>query len=276
MKLYNAAIEPLATKYSGNTIGLHVFLRDIQERAREYGWDEILTIPIMDPAGEPAIRNLIKQYGLITLADIRSHATIYENQAGRNAQNASQMYTFLYKSLSEEAKLMVLMDYHDYTLVTEDGNQVSNGPAFLKVIIRNTTVDTRSTVFHIRDNLNRLTSYIADEATYDIERFNQYVTSQMEQLSARGEVSSDLLVNVFAAYLTVPDRKFVEYVEKQKDKYDERYDGEKAHATCAHQVHGPQAGSPVAGPIARGRTNHRTHSEVQPPQEHLSEQTSHF
>jgi hypothetical protein len=118
---------------------------------------------------------------------------------------------------------MVLSDFADYTIITAEGMQVCNGPCFLKVIIRNTTVDTRSTVFHIRENLNHLEGKML-EVSYDIEAFNIYVTGQVEQLAARGENSSDLLINLFAAFMAVPDKKFVEYIEKQKDKYDEGED----------------------------------------------------
>ena len=62
--------------------------------------------------------------------------------------------------------------------------QICNGPCFLKVIIRNTTVDTRSTVFHIRENLSNLEAKML-EVRYNIDAFNQYVTSQVEQLAAR-------------------------------------------------------------------------------------------
>jgi hypothetical protein len=132
------------------------------------------------------------------------------------------MYNFIYSSITDEAKLMVLSDFADYTLMI-NGIQITNGPCFLKVLIRNTTVDTRSTVYHLRENLNHLENFMV-EITYDIDQFNLYVTNQVEQLAARGESSSDLLVNLFAAYLAVPDRKFVEYVEKQKDKYDKGED----------------------------------------------------
>jgi hypothetical protein len=81
------------------------------------------------------------------------------------------MYNFLYTSLTDEAKLMVLSDYSDYLIIAADGSQICNGPCFFKVIIRNTTVDTRSTVFHIRENLNHLKAKIL-EISYDIEAFN--------------------------------------------------------------------------------------------------------
>jgi hypothetical protein len=97
--------------------------------------------------------------------------------------------------------------------MTPGGIQIGNGPSFLKVIVRNTTVDTRSTVFHIQENLNHLPSKML-ELSYDIEAFNLYVTSQVDQLSARGEVSSDLVIQLFLAFKAVPDKKFNDYIEK--------------------------------------------------------------
>jgi hypothetical protein len=76
------------------------------------------------------------------------------------------------------------------------------------------------------------------EITYNIDNFNLYVTTQVEQLAARGESSSDLLINLFAAYLSVPDRKFVEYVEKQKNKFDE---GRTYHQSCSCRLHLPSS-----------------------------------
>jgi predicted RNA-binding protein YlxR (DUF448 family) len=219
MKIYNAAVAALTPKYDGNALGLHIFLKKVKERGHDFGWRAILDIPKADGT----IKNLIDQYGLIELEEIQAHAMIYENEGGRNGQNASQMYTFLFESLTDEAKLMVLSDAEDYTIDTDGTTSISNGPCFLKVIIRNTTVDTRSTIFHIRENLNHLEAKIL-EVSYDIEVFNLYVTSQIEQLAARGESSSDILINVFTAYLAVPDKKFVEYVEKQKDRFDEGED----------------------------------------------------
>ena len=180
MKIYNAAVAALPSKYTGNTIDMHVFLKNVKKRAQSFGWREILDIPTAD-----GIKDLIDLYGLIELGDVKAHAMTYENEGGRNAQNASQMYEFLYNSLTKEAKLMVLSDYSDYTIVNEDGVHINNGSTFLKVIIRNTTVDTRSTVCHLRENMKHLEVKMIDLG-YDIDQFNQYVTSQIEQLAARG------------------------------------------------------------------------------------------
>lgn len=218
MKIYHAATAAMSIKYSGKAIDMHIFLKSVKARGDTYGWENIFTVPT-----EGGNKNLTDQYGLVSLEEIRAHALDYENARDRNAQNSSQMYEFLLASLTAEALAMVLSDYSDYTILTEDGTQVTNGPCFLKVIIRNTTVDTRSTIFHIRENLNHLAAKML-EVSYNIEEFNLYVTNQVEQLAARGAQSSDLLINLFEAYLAVPDRKFVDYIEKQKDKFDEGED----------------------------------------------------
>jgi hypothetical protein len=69
--------------------------------------------------------------------------------------------------------------------------------------------------------------------TYNIELFNQYAKGQTEALSARGETSSDLLINLFSAYGAVLDKKFVEQIERQKDKFD---DGEDIMVKTLMQV----------------------------------------
>ena len=193
---------------------MHVFLKNIKERAQHFRGINIVNIPKGDET-----KHLIDQYGLLDLKDIKAHALTNKNESGRDAQNASQMYNFLYSSLSEEAKLMVMSNFLDYAITTTDRTQVSNGPCFLKVITSNTSVNTRSTVFHIQENLNHLEAKIL-ELSYNIEAFNLCVTSQVDQPAAGRETSSDLLINVFEAYIAVPDKKFIEYVEKQNDKFD--------------------------------------------------------
>ena len=99
-------------------------MKNVKERGQLFGWQSILN----EPKGD-STKNLIDKYCLVELEDIKAHALIYENEAGRNAQNASQMYTFLSASLTDEAKAMVLCDFADYTIVMDDGTaQVTNGP----------------------------------------------------------------------------------------------------------------------------------------------------
>jgi hypothetical protein len=56
---------------------------------------------------------------------------------------------------------------------------------------------------------------------YDISKISHYVKLQREALLARGDVSTDLLVNTFTAFFDVPDLAFKTYIDQIKDLYDE-------------------------------------------------------
>ena len=81
-------------------------------------------------------------------------------------------------------------------------------------------IDTRSAASHLRETLSRLDKYIVT-VDYNIETFNQYVAAQRSALLGRGETSNDLLVNFFKTYLLVPDVTFTNYIQNQKDDYDD-------------------------------------------------------
>jgi hypothetical protein len=55
----------------------------------------------------------------------------------------------------------------------------------------------------------------------DIEKFNLYVDSQVASLAARGESTQDLLPNLFKGYKAASDKKFVAYIEKKEEDYDD-------------------------------------------------------
>jgi hypothetical protein len=44
MKIYNAAVAALSTKYSGNTNDMHIFLKKEKERGQTFGWQAILNV----------------------------------------------------------------------------------------------------------------------------------------------------------------------------------------------------------------------------------------
>jgi hypothetical protein len=58
----------------------------------------------------------------------------------------------------------------------------------------------------------------------NIELFNQHVKVNRDGLTARGESSVDLTINLFKAYICVTDRDFVRYMRNKKDDYDDGED----------------------------------------------------
>jgi hypothetical protein len=59
------------------------------------------------------------------------------------------------------------------------------------------------------------------ELDSDVESFNFYVKAQIKSLSARGETSSDLLVNLFKGYKAANDVEFLDFIWRKENAYEE-------------------------------------------------------
>ena len=129
------------------------------------------------------------------------------------------MYTLLYESLDAQARMRMSMQEEQYN-ITVGYTSCYSGPLYLKVPVGIAHIDTRSTESHLRETMSSLEKCIVI-FDYNIETFNQYVAAQRSALLARGETSNDLLVNLFKAYLIFPDMTFTNYIQKQKDNYDD-------------------------------------------------------
>ena len=216
MKLYKSATEKLNHTFDGETGSLRLFLQALQQRADAFGWASILTVPDDQNIG----RNLITEYGRVSMANVVAHAAAHVHTHTRDAQNSAQLFTCIYDSLSLEALLKVSTDSAAYRLVspTDHTFVVASGAAFLKLLITRCTVDTRSTVATIRRTLSALDQYMLS-VNCDIEKFNLHVRVQRDALMSRGETSSDLLTNLFTAYEAVEDKVFHDYMVGQQDQY---------------------------------------------------------
>jgi hypothetical protein len=113
-------------------------------------------------------------------------------------------------------------DYHLPELVATKG-RVPVGPLLLKLIISKAHVDSRATVSFIRTSLTLLDAKMI-ELESNIETFNQYVKAQIKNLSARGETSSDLLINLFKGYRAANDVEFADFIRRKINLYEEGED----------------------------------------------------
>ena len=146
---------------------------------------------------------------------IQEDAAIYIDTESRRAQNSNQMYVCIMGSLTDAGRAKLLTRTNLYTR-----NNVSSGPLLFKVLMMMATVDTVATISHIRLSLSNLDNYMTTVKD-DIEKFNQYVRQQRQDLLARGQRSDDLFVNLFKGYLNCSDRNFTEYILRKKDIYEE-------------------------------------------------------
>jgi len=119
------------------------------------------------------------------------------------------------KSLSKTGREKITVWREQYHV-----GSTPSGALLLKIIIHKSHSDTQAQTAYIRHQLSSLDVYMESIGS-DIEKFNIHVKTLVQQLNARGETTQDLLVNLFKGYKAAADSKFVEYVEKWEDEYED-------------------------------------------------------
>ena len=217
-KLYASATKELQNdKFDLESEGLVPFLTKLEARQKEQGWDYIMEIPSDSNYPHDNLKNLIEAYGERSMEQVQEHALTYITNPSRCAQESFALYNCLMNSLSIEGTSKVSIWKDQYTI-----NNISSGPCLLKVIIRESSIDTNATTRHIRQKLSSLEKYMPTIG-HDITKFNMYVKDLLRQLTARGETTQDLLVNLFKGYAATSDQVFVRYIEKKEEEYDDGY-----------------------------------------------------
>jgi hypothetical protein len=97
---------------------------------------------------------------------------------------------------------------------------LSSGNLLLKIIIRESQLDTNATTSSIRTKLASLDLYIVTIGC-NITKFNGHVKLLTDQLSARGQTTNDLLVFLFKGHGAVPDMEFKNYIQRKKENHKE-------------------------------------------------------
>ena len=217
IKIWQEATRKFAEEpFDCNAWGLRDFLQLVRDRSSNSGWhDSILTIP--EDVADPLLNlsDFLEHYGEISIEHLRDHAATYVGTPTRAAQDSVQLATSLINSLSREGRNKVTIHRDEYTI---NGQIV--GILVLKIIIRESYIDTNATTTHIRSKLSSLDDYLPSVG-HDIGKMNLYVLNLIEALTARGETSNDILSNLFKGYKAAKDHTFVRYIEKKEDAYEE-------------------------------------------------------
>lgn len=218
-QIYKEGIERLScNKFDCQASNLKVFLQCLKDKACRCGWQDILNIPRDLAQPNDDLLDLIDHYGEIELTHLKRHVTTYLTGQTRAAQEESLLYSCLTASLNQDALTKVSTWESDYKI-----GGLPSGTLYLKVILRETHIDTRGTVLNIRDQLSKLDSYIPT-INHDITKFNEHVMDLHKGLLARGKKTEDLLSNIFKAYRVVADADFRDWVKQKKNAYDEGED----------------------------------------------------
>jgi hypothetical protein len=213
IKVYNASTEALEPRFDGASGKIFGFLKQVQSAIVERGWTEINTVPKPDGTTELWIPN----YASHSMASLRTHVLTYVNGQTRQAQDSFAMYTMLQKSLEPSYFATVATAANEEMYMV---NGMGAGVLFLKAIIMDVHHDLKGKASTIRQRLMDLPTYMM-EIKFDIKAFNEHVTSQMAELDARGEQSTDLIEYLWRAYMVVPDSNFTKYISNKKDDHDE-------------------------------------------------------
>jgi hypothetical protein len=227
-KHFKGATEPLNKQPFDFTDSsdLQVFLDLVLKKSQVWGWNTIFTIPVTNPlTGITTNHNLLDEYGLIPLASVRAHTITYYANQSKQAQDSFMACQCLLSSLTLEFLKLITSessDYHLPSIVAAQG-PVPAGPLLLKLIISQAHVDSRATVSHIRTSLTLLDAKMV-ELDSNVETFNQYVKAQIKNLLARGETSSDLLINLFKGYKVANDVEFLDFIRRKENSYEEGED----------------------------------------------------
>ena len=215
---------------------MHHFLKTFCQRANEYGWDNDVTGVLMipddhqDPDSE--LRYLPTHYGEISLEAITRFEKSYLGSAQRSAQDSYMIHKCLMNSLSKEGKMKVESWESEYLVTNDEGTMVPSGNLLLKVIIRESHLDTNATTQSIRMKLSNLDEYIV-KIESNITKFNGYVKLLVNNLAARGQRTEDLLSHLFKGYQAASDKVFVRYINEKMERYEE---GEDIHSDTLMQL----------------------------------------
>ena len=214
-KLFKNATEPLSIEFDCTSENLQLFLDQLRDRAIIYDWLDILLIT--REGDEAQTKDLIESYGEISYVEVKTHAMSYVNTETREAQNSIMLYHCIMNSLSKDAQRQVRTRGKTYPFMI--GGKGS-GTLLLKVVVMVSHIDTRATISWVRTKMSSLDKYMS-ECDSDINKFNEYVIELVNKLQARGEVTQDLLINLFKGYKACRDHEFVEYIKKKEDLYEE-------------------------------------------------------
>ena len=195
--------------------GLHGFLKEVEGRASHFGWhDAILEIPnnITNPLG--GTKNLLMDYGELSLEHLHAWETTYLHGISLAAQDTAHLHLCLMNSLTQAGKDKVRLLSDQLIL-----NGRESGILLLKIIITESHLDTNATTNSIRTQLSNLDEYITT-IECDIIKFNKHVKRLLEQLDPRGGETHDLLTNLFKAYISIKDTHFMDYINEKLSRYE--------------------------------------------------------
>ncbi|NER25785.1 MAG: hypothetical protein F6J96_34850 [Symploca sp. SIO1C2] len=227
---YKTATQPLLGEdlFDVEPGNFQAFMNRLSDRADSIGFTKSNGIAIVKVGGKDV--NVIADYGAASYDEIATHEKALLTKNDRKTQDSKMLHDLLVNSLSTEGykRIQVWRDQYIFVLTDSSTPPVERkyyaGLCLLKVIVRESYLDSNATVTQLKLQLGQLHVYIEENGS-DIVAFNAHVKAIIDGLSARGESSSDLLPNLFKGYKRVSDKGFRSYITAIENNHD---DGTKA------------------------------------------------
>jgi hypothetical protein len=221
-KIFTSATAKLETVFSLDKPNIAVLLAELGDRANSAAWQKTIEVVIgataattTQPANPGTTLHLTKDYGQVTLEQVRNTAEGHRLALGRYAQNDFQIYVCLSASVDENTKATMLHEKANYMIGTQ-----GSGMLYFKLLMNKAEVNTRAKAAHIRDMLNSLDIYMTTTAESNIAKFNAHVKTQLTSLTARGETTQDLLNNLFKGYAKADCEEFREIIKQTRRDWE--------------------------------------------------------
>ena len=202
--------------------GFYQFMKNLKIRASMFGWSALDGILNVAPNSDQPNRKkqMLEDYGVFSYERIVKHEKSYIFEKTRASQDNIMLFTCLMSSVSMSGRAKLTIHDSQYMIGTPP---TESGLCLLKILIKESHLDSNATSSMIRTKLTNLDEYL-DEVENDIVQFNHYVQMLMDSLTARGETTQDLMTNLFKAYAACSDTTFVRYISDIQTKWEEGED----------------------------------------------------
>jgi hypothetical protein len=224
-KHHEMATKPLFPKdekFDVEPAKFQTFMHMLASRAKDLGFIQqgrIGMVPqdLIQP--NAPLSNIFEDYGTRSLEQVRAHEETYIAVQNRNAQDSKILFDLLMLSISTQGHERITIWREQYILSIA-GNEYEAGVCLLKVIVRESSLDSNATVSAIRYELSSLDSYISEHGS-DILAFNRHVKDLTDGLNARGATTEDLLINLFKGYKACKDQAFLTYITQIENQHED-------------------------------------------------------
>jgi hypothetical protein len=206
------SLFPESNKFALTADRIQTFLQSLKVRGSLNGWDfRVNTGTLLIPE----FKSLVDSYGEITLDQIRE--TVRDDIMARDIrrrQTDNMMHACILASLTEQASAVIFLKINEY----KAQNGEDSGLLLLKLVISESTLETKSTVNHLWGKLTTGLPGIMAGHSNNIQLFNRDVKVIQEDLRARGQNPDNILPQLFSTYYSCegtnsPLGRFIEFLE---------------------------------------------------------------